>query len=116
MPIILKKCLIDELGIIQGNNFNVQYSYYKTDKNFFVYVELPGKCRDPEKDLEYENVEIGQEVEGSYYIIKIKGKKKNCYEKIIGTKEAIQFNKRNFGEFEIQIKLDNINLIDEFDY
>ena len=28
--IILKKCLIDELGFIQGNSFNAQHSYYIT--------------------------------------------------------------------------------------
>ena len=112
-PIILKKCLIDELGIIQGNNFNVQYSYYITDKNVFVYVELPGKYSESDKDLEYENVVIEQEVEGSYYIIKIRGTKKNNYKKIINVEEATQFNKRQFGKFEIQIKLDKINLTDD---
>ena len=113
--IILKKCLIDELGIVQGNSFNAQYSYYITDKNVFVYVELPGKFPDSGEDKEYENVEIEAEPEGSYYIIKITGSKKNHYEKIIGTEKANQFNKRQFGEFNIQIKLDKINLDDDFD-
>ena len=114
--IILKKCLIDELGIIQKNSVNIQYSYYITDKNVFVYIELPGKCSEPNKDIEYENVEIEPEFEGSYYIIKIKGKKKNRFEKIIKAKKAIQLNKRQFGEFDIKIKLDKINLIDKYEH
>ena len=113
--IILKKCLIDELGIVQGNSFNAQYSYYITDKNVFVYVELPGKCPSSDKDIEYEDVEIDTQPEGSYYIIKITGRKKNCFDKIIGTESASQFNKRQFGEFNIQIKLDKINLIEDYE-
>ena len=115
IKIILKKCLIDELGIVQGNSFNAQYSYYITDKNVFVYVELPGKCPSSDKDIEYEDVEIDTQPEGSYYIIKITGRKKNCFDKIIGTESASQFNKRQFGEFNIQIKLDKINLIEDYE-
>ena len=114
--IILKKCLIDELGRVQGNSFNAQYSYYITNKNVFVYVELPGKYPNSEEDKEYEETGIKLDTEGSYSVIKITGKKKNCYEKIINTKKASQFNKRQFGGFEIQIKLDKINLLDKFEY
>ncbi len=113
--IILKKCLIDELGIVQGNSFNAQYSYYITDKNVFVYVELPGKFPDKKDDIEYADVNIDPQAEGSYYIIKITGRKKNGFENIINCKEASQFNKRQFGEFNIQIKLDKINLSKEYD-
>ena len=113
--IILKKCLIDELGIVQGNSFNAQYSYYITDKNVFVYVELSGKFPDKKDDIEYADVNIDPQAEGSYYIIKITGRKKNGFENIINCKEASQFNKRQFGEFNIQIKLDKINLSKEYD-
>ena len=113
--IILKKCLIDELGIVQGNSFNAQYSYYITDKNVFVYVELPGKFPDKKDDIEYADVNIDTQAEGSYYIIKITGRKKNGFENIINCKEVSQFNKRQFGEFNIQIKLDKINLSKEYD-
>ena len=113
--IILKKCLIDELGIVQGNSFNAQYSYYITDKKVYVYVELPGKFPEKKDDIEYADVKIEPQAEGSYYIIKITGRKKNDYEKIIDCKEASQFNKRQFGEFNIQIKLDKINLSKDYD-
>ena len=113
--IILKKCLIDELGFIQGNSFNAQYSYYITEKNLFVYVELPGKYSDSEKDIEYENVEIEAEPEGSYYVVKITGTKKNCTKHITEDKILTPINKRQFGAFTIDIKLDKINLDDDYD-
>ena len=76
---------------------------------------MPGKCPSSDKDIEYEDVEIDSQPEGSYYIIKITGRKKNCFDKIIGTESASQFNKRQFGEFNIQIKLDKINLIEDYE-
>ena len=79
-------------------------------------MELPGKYPNSEEDKEYEETGIKLDTEGSYSVIKITGKKKNCYEKIINTKKASQFNKRQFGGFEIQIKLDKINLLDKFEY
>ena len=114
-PITLKKCLIDELGIVQGN-FNVQYSYYITDKKVFVYVELPGKSPESDKDIEYEDVEVDAVPEGSFYVIKITGKKKHCYEKIINTSATNQIIKRQFGEFVILIKLDKINLDEIYEH
>ena len=113
--IILKKCLIDELGFIQGNSFNAQYSYYITEKNLFIYVELPGKYSDSEKDIEYENVEIEAEPEGSYYVVKIIGTKKNCTKHITEDKILTPIYKRQFEAFTIDIKLDKINLDDDYD-
>ena len=110
--IILKKCLIDELGIsnFRGNGFDAQYSYYITENNLYVYVELPGKKENPDEDMEYENVEIEPRTEGSYTFITIKGNKKHETKDFI--KENINHfvHKRQFGEFNIEVKLDKINL------
>ena len=109
----LKKCLIDELGISTvGNGFDAQYSYYITDKNVFVYVELPGKKEKSSDDIEYENVEIENETEGSYSIIKITGTKKHYIEHFNKEKVLIEHHHRQFGEFSILIRLDKINLED----
>jgi hypothetical protein len=114
--ITLKKCLIDELGIsnFQGNNFDAQYSYYITEKKIYVYVELPGKKEKSEDDKEYENVEVDLQTEGSFTIIKITGKKKHYCEHF--TKEKIVHiqHKRQFGEFSIQVKLDKLNVDDDY--
>ena len=114
---VLKKCLIDELGIsnFRGNGFDAQYSYYTTENNLYVYVELPGKKENPEEEGEYENVEIDKQLEGSYTILKITGNKK--HETKDFTKEKINHcvHKRQFGKFNIMVKLDKLNLDDDYD-
>jgi len=115
--IVLKKCLIDELGIsnFRGNGFDAQYSYYVTENNLYVYVELPGKKEKPEEDTEYENVEVDKQLEGCYTILKITGDKKHETKDFIKEKINHTVHKRQFGKFNIVVKLDKINLDDDFD-
>ena len=115
--IILKQCLIDELGIsnFKGNNFDAQYSYYITEKNVYIYIELPGKKEKSGDDKEYENVEVDLQTEGSFSIIKVTGTKKHFVEHFIQEKNINhQQHKRQFGDFSIQVKLDKINLNDDY--
>ena len=114
--IVLKKCLIDELGIsnFRGNGFDAQYSYYTTENNLYVYVELPGKKENHEEDGEYENVEIDKQSEGSYTIIKITGNKKHETKDFIKEKINHCVHKRQFGKFNVIIKLDKLNLDDDY--
>ena len=114
--ITLKRCLIDELGIsnFQGNNFDAQYSYYITEKNIYVYVELPGKKEKSADDKEYENVEVDVQTEGSFTIIKVTGIKKHYCEHFNKEKCVHIQHKRQFGEFSIQVKLDKLNVNDDF--
>ena len=113
---VLKKCLIDELGIsnFRGNGFDAQYSYYETENNLYVYVELPGKTDNPDEEKEYEDVEIDKQVEGSYTIIKITGNKKHDTKDFIQEKIKHPVHKRQFGKFDIAIKLDKLNLDDDY--
>ena len=113
----LKKCLIDELGIsnFQGNSFDAQYSYYITETNVYIYIELPGKKEKSGDDKEYENVEVDLQTEGSFSIIKVTGTKKHFVEHFIQEKNINhQQHKRQFGDFSIQVKLDKINLNDDY--
>lgn len=102
--LILKKCLVDELGISNflGNGFEPKYDYYLQNNKFFVNVELPG---------DYEAIEGELHKEGIYSIITISGNKKNNIDKIEGHTNF--FNKRDYGNFSIRIKLEKINLRDE---
>ena len=113
--IILKRCLIDELGIsfFKGNGFNPEYSYYLTETGLYIYVELPGKKETPTEDVEYENVTIDKQAEGSYTMIKISGIKKHNTEHLVKETIIHSQNKRQFGEFNIEIKLDKISLEDD---
>lgn len=66
--IILKKCLIDELGFsnLRSNGFEPAYNYYKKDNKIIVKVEAPGNC----------NLDSEVSFSGEYNVIKITGEKK----------------------------------------
>ena len=110
--IILKKCLIDELGLsnFQSNGLQIPYSYYITYDSVIIFIELPGKSEKSEDDTQYENIKAVLSYEDNFAIIKIYGKKKNNIESIM--KETIKSfqHKRQFGDFLIQIKLYKISL------
>ena len=110
--IILKKCLIDELGLsnFQSDGLQIPYSYYLTDDYIFIIIELPGKEEKSEEDTQYENIKAVLNYEDNFAVIKIYGKKKNYLEnKMKETIKSFQ-HKRKFGDFLIQIKLYKINL------
>jgi len=103
--IILKKCLIDELGFsnLRSNGFEPAYNYYKKDNKIIVKVEAPGNC----------SLVSDVVFSGEYNVIKITGEKKKDKE----PKELSQniINKRELGQFSLNIylKTDEYLLKDE---
>ena len=93
--IILKKCLIDELGFsnLKVNGFEPTYNYYKTDKSIIINVECPGKFK----------IQPKTEFVGEYTNIKLSGDKiKEDLQEKNGT---VLFNSREFGKFSLDIPL-----------
>ena len=95
--IILKKCLIDELGFsnFKANGFEPTYNIFKNKENtkFIVRVELPGNC----------SIVSDSERVGEYHIIKISGEKRKDKEP-----EKIEeniFNMREYGHYSLEIPL-----------
>ena len=97
----LKRCLIDEIGFSNflSNGFEPKYEYYITEDDLIINVEMPG---------DYEKTKIKKETEGSYTYINISGNKVNKGEK--KDKKDSSINKREYGEFHINIKIDKICL------
>ena len=93
--IILKKCLIDELGFsnLRSNGFEPAYNYYKKDNKIIVKVEAPGNCT-LDSDILFS---------GEYNIIKITGEKKKDKEPKDLSQNII--NKRELGQFSLNIYL-----------
>ena len=91
--ILLKKCLIDELGFsnLRNNGFEPLYNSYKIDDLLIIRIEGPGNCR------------IGYQIvySGEYTIIKLTGEKKKDIEP-----EKLEdniYNSREFGKFTLEI-------------
>ena len=61
--IILKKCLIDELGFsnFKANGFEPKYNIFNKGDKIEVRVEAPGNC----------NLESKIEIQGEYNVIKL---------------------------------------------
>ena len=93
--IILKKCLIDELGFsnLKANGFDPTYNYYKKDNKIIVRLEAPGNCK-LNSSIEYS---------GEYTIIKIYGNKRK--DKEPEKLEDNLFNSREIGDFSVEIPL-----------
>ena len=94
--IILKKCLIDELGFsnFKANGFEPKYNIYNKDNKIIVRVEAPGKCT---------IIKAKINVQGEYNIIKIIGEKKQDEEPESIDKNI--FNLREMGKFTVEIPL-----------
>ena len=91
--IILKKCLIDELGFSKliTNSFEPPYNIYKKDHYIFVKLEIPGNCM----------INSTIALSGEYNVIEISGEKKLDKEKVdknIG-------NTRLYGKFNLKFEL-----------
>lgn len=97
----LKKCLIDEIGFSNflSNGFEPKYEYYITEDNLIINLEMPG---------DYEKTKIKKETEGSFTYINIRGNKVKEEDK--NDKKVYSFDKREYGEFHITIKIDKITL------
>ena len=97
--IILKRCLIDELGFsnLRGNGFEPQFNYYYQEEEnkhkIIVRVEAPGNSK-ISSQLEYS---------GEYTIIKLVGTKNP--DKIPKFKVENLHTSREFGEFNLDIPL-----------
>ena len=93
--IILKKCLIDELGFsnLKSNGFEPTYNYFQKDDSILIRVEVPGNC----------NMKYSIENIGEYNIIKLNGTKKKDKEP-----EKLSdniYNCREFGDYSLNIPL-----------
>ena len=101
--IILKRCLTNEFGFSSflGNGFEPKYDYYVNEDQFIINVEMPG---------EYQNTKIVKECEGIYTYIMISGKKINPDENEKEKKIKYINKNRDYGEFHIRIKLEDINI------
>ena len=93
--IILKKCLIDELGFsnFKANSFEPTYNIYKKEDKIIVRVEVPGKT----------TIKAGLEISGEYNIIKIMGEKK--LDKEPGKLDDNIHNTREYGNFYLDLHL-----------
>ena len=93
--VVLKKCLIDELGFsnLKTNGFEPVYNCYKKDDKIIVKVEGPGNCS------------INSEIiySGEYTIIRLKGNKKK--DKEPAKIEENLYNSRILGKFTLDIPL-----------
>ena len=95
--IILKQCLIDEVGFsnLKPNGFEPKYNIYKKDDKIIIRVEVPGFC-----DIDAERIPTSD-----YYLIRLRGEKINDREP-----ENIEdniHNLREYGKFLLDIPLYN---------
>ena len=92
---ILKKCLIDELGFsnFKANSFEPTYNIFKKDNKIIVRVEAPGNS----------TIKSGVELSGEYNIIKISGEKK--LDKEPEKLDDNIHNTREYGKFYLDLHL-----------
>ena len=93
--IILKRCLIDELGFsnLKNNGFEPTYNYYKKDDSIIIRVESPGNC----------SIKCKTIYSGEYTIIRIFGEKNNDIEP--QKLEDNLFTNREFGPYYLDVPL-----------
>ena len=91
----IKKLFIDELGIqnMKSSGFEPHYSYYKTENEIVINVEIPGIF----------TLESSSETMGEYNTIKIFGSKINDLNITRGNNSFN--NGREFGEFSLEIPI-----------
>ena len=94
LKINLKKVFIDEIGKTQTNNFyQPRYSYYTTEKDLIIKVELPG---------EGAQLKTKMQKADEYYKFLFDGEKP-CEEDIITEKHKIKENLKNKYSFKFNI-------------
>ena len=93
--IILKKCLIDELGFsnLKTNGFEPSYNFYKKDDKIIIRVEAPGNC----------NIKSEIFFSGEYTFIRLTGIKKQ--DKEPQNLRDNLFNSREFGSYTLNIPI-----------
>ena len=99
--LVLKRCLINEIGIsnLKANGFEPSYNYYLKDNKIILRIEAPGNC-----DINYKFENIG---EFSYILIDGEKRKDKEPENL---KDNI-INKREIGTFSFKIPLNNRYII-----
>ena len=95
--IILKRCLVNELGIskLKANGYEPTFNYYKKGDKIIVRIEAPGNC----------DYDVEHKPSGDKTIIKIEGVKKQDKEPE-SPKDNIYSN-REMGKFSITIPIDS---------
>ena len=89
--ITLKRVFIDEIGKTVTNTFDQpNYSYYTTDKDLIIKVEVPGEGADLKTKMQK-----GEE----FYTFFFEGTKP-CDESVINEKHKIQENLKNINKFK----------------
>ena len=93
--LIMKKCLIDELGFsnLRTNGYMPVYNYYRKDDKLIIRIEAPGNC-----ELKTSVVKSGE-----YNYIKMEGVKRKDKEPA-ELKDNIYSN-RELGDFSLDIPL-----------
>ena len=94
--LVLKRCLINELGIsnLKANGFEPTYNYYIKDNKIILRVEAPGNC-DISSLLDYT---------GEFTYISIEGEKRK--DKEPEKLEDNLINKREIGKFSFKIPIE----------
>jgi HSP20 family molecular chaperone IbpA len=93
--IVLKRCLIDELGFssLKLNGFEPTYNYYLKDEKIYIRLEAPGNS----------TVISDTDYSGEYTIIKLSGEKKPDKEQ--DKIHTIYFNNREIGKFSLELPI-----------
>ena len=93
--IILKKCLIDELGFsnFKANGFEPMYNIFSKEDKIIVRVEAPGNC----------TIQSKIEIQGEYNVIKLTGEK--IKDKEPENLDKNIFNLREIGKYVLEIPL-----------
>ena len=103
--IILKKCLIDELGFsnFKANGFEPMYNIFKNKENtkIIVRVEVPGNS----------SIQSELETVGEYQVIKLTGEK--IKDKEPEKIEENIFNMREYGKYSLEIPIKEDKLSDD---
>ena len=102
----LKRCLIDELGFSNflATGFEPKYDCYVNEDKLVINIEMPGDFKD---------VKVRTDSEGAYTIININGNKYNPIKEKNENEKIVYLGKyRDYGEFNIRIKIEGYNLKD----
>lgn len=99
----LKKCSIDELGLskFSSNRFEPKFCYYIDDNKLKIICEIPGLNKD--------TFDCSPECQNGHFTAKIRGEKLNDLS-ILENKNIKKTSNREFGEFSLNIIIDNANI------
>lgn len=106
--ILLKKCLVDELGFSRfyASTFNPNYLFYKDEKNkvLVISIDIP----------ELEKLNIKTFIRGQYRIFTIKGEKSIKAKENVKKEQIIIFeDKKDVGNFilDLSVQVEEVDLV-----